>query len=61
MIETTLGLIDEAELVKRVGREEDDNEIVNWVEYRKDGEIVHRSADVYLKKGVFFGADAAAF
>lgn len=61
LIETTLGFIDETELLKRVGHEEDENEIVNWVEYRKDGVVVHRSVDIQLKKGVLGDLYAASF
>jgi len=33
---------------------EDDNEITSWVEYyTQAGELVHRSAHIFLKKGLF--------
>lgn len=51
MIETTLGLMDEAELEKKEGHFEDDNEYTPWVEYWYKGELVHRSATVNLKQG----------
>ena len=39
-------------LSRVVGSHEDDKEIANWVEYSLDGQIVHRSAAVYLKEGL---------
>lgn len=59
MITTTKGMMDEALLEKRTGGFEDDNEKTSWVEYWLDGELVHRSAHVHLKKGVEIKAEAA--
>jgi hypothetical protein len=47
--------MDEAELVRRIGAHEDEDERVDWVEYRlrsapKDSRPVHRSVHVRLKK-----------
>ena len=50
LVYTTLGEVDEALLEKKEGTFEDDNEITTWVEYWKDGALVHRSAHVTLKK-----------
>lgn len=50
MITTTKGLMDESALEKRTGGHDDENETVSWVEYWLEGELVHRSADVKLKK-----------
>lgn len=50
MITTTKGEMDELLLEKREGSIDDDNESTNWVEYYLDGELVHRSVHVRLKK-----------
>lgn len=49
---STLDAVEESELEKLEGRNEDDNEIAEWVEYRFPGDptIVHRSVHVTLKK-----------
>ena len=44
--------MDESLLEKREGVVDNDNEHTTWVEYWLDGELVHRSAHVTLKKGV---------
>jgi hypothetical protein len=49
-IHTTKGDLDEALLEKREGIVDDENEHTTWVEYWLDGELVHRSAHVTLKK-----------
>jgi hypothetical protein len=51
MITTIYGDMDECLLCKKEGAFENDNEITSWVEYYLDGELVHRSAGIYLKKG----------
>ena len=61
MITTTKGEIDEALLTKKEGHVDNDNEYTTWVEYWLDGELVHRSVHVTLKKAVSFVAEAAAF
>ena len=53
MITTTKGDMDEALLEKRVGSVENDTEATSWVEYWLDGELVHRSVNMVLKRGVF--------
>ena len=59
MITTTKGLMDETLLEKKEGSVDDDNEYTTWVAYWLDGELVHRSAHVTLKKPVFaFGETA---
>ena len=60
MITTTKGLMDESLLDKREGTVENDNESTTWVEYWLDGELVHRSAHVSLKKSMFAGLEAAS-
>jgi hypothetical protein len=61
MVTTTLGEMDEAFLEKKEGTFENDNESTTWVEYWKDGELVHRSAHVTLKKMPPIGAEQANF
>lgn len=51
--------MDESLLEKRVGSDETDHEIVRWVEYWHEGELVHRSVHVHLKKNVFSDGVAA--
>lgn len=52
MVETKLGLMDEAVLEKREGGIDTEHERTTWVEYWYRGELVHRSAHVHLKQGV---------
>ena len=61
MITTTKGLMDEAALEKREGVVDNDNEYTTWVEYWHEGELVHRSAHVKLKKTLVLSAEAASF
>lgn len=61
MITTTKGLMDEALLEKREGVVDNDNEYTTWVEYWHEGELVHRSAHVQLKKTLVLSAEAASF
>lgn len=53
LIATTKGELDESVLVKKEGVVDNDNEYTTWVEYWHDGELVHRSAHVTLKKSPF--------
>lgn len=46
------GLMDTDLLEHRTGEEEDDNEVLRWIEYWLDGELVHRSVHIRLKKNV---------
>jgi len=50
LVTTTKGEMDDSLLVKREGGLENDNEKTCWVEYWLDGELVHRSVHVELKK-----------
>jgi hypothetical protein len=50
LVTTTKGDMDDSLLVKKEGGFEDNNECTTWVEYWLDGELVHRSAHVALKK-----------
>jgi len=51
----------EDELEKREGQLDNDNEYTTWVEYWYKGELVHRSAQVNLKKGMFAGMEQGDF
>ena len=62
LVNTTKGEMDETLLEKREGTVDNDNELTTWVEYLLDGELVHRSAHVTLKKMPgFAGAETASF
>jgi hypothetical protein len=62
LVTTTLGEMDESLLEKKEGTFEDDNELTTWVEYWKDGALVHRSAHVTLKKApAFVGGEITNF
>lgn len=58
MIYTTKGMMDESLLVKTDGVVNNYNEYTTWQEWRLDGEIVKREAQIHLKKGLAFAADA---
>jgi hypothetical protein len=47
---TTKGEMDESDLEKLEGVTDNDNEETKWTEYWHEGELVHRSAHVRLKK-----------
>ena len=53
MITTTKGEMDESLLEKREGSLDNDTETTSWVEYWHEGELVHRSVNMVLKRGVF--------
>ena len=62
IITTTKGDMDDSLLEHRSGEVDNENEMTTWVEYWLDGELVHRSAHVTLKKmPIFAGAEAASF
>ncbi len=61
LVNTTKGEMDESLLEKREINHENDDEIVRAVEYWLDGELVHRSVHVHLKKNVFADGMAAVF
>lgn len=62
LVTTIKGDMDDSLLEKREGTVDNDNELTTWVEYWLDGELVHRSAHVALKKpAVFAGAETASF
>jgi hypothetical protein len=53
IVTTTKGDMDESLLEKREGSDENDNETISFTEYWLDGELVHRSVHVMLKRNVF--------
>ena len=62
IVTTTKGDMDDSQLEKREGTVDNENELTTWVEYWLDGELVHRSAHVTLKKMPgFSGAEVATF
>ena len=62
LITTTKGDMDEALLEKKEGFVDNENEYTTWIEYWHEGELVHRSVHVQLKKlPTFIGAEAASF
>jgi hypothetical protein len=61
LVTTTKGEMDESLLEKREGSLDNDNETTTWVEYWLEGELVHRSAHVQLKKTVTLTSAVASF
>ena len=57
LINTTRGMMEESLLEKRTGTIDNEIEKTDWVEYWLDGELVHRSANMFLKPAA---ANAAA-
>jgi len=55
------GLMDTSLLEKKTGKVDNDNELTKWIEYWLDGELVHRSVHVHLKKNVAAESIAASF
>lgn len=60
MIQTTKGPMEEHLLEKKTGTIDSENETINWIEYWLDGELVHRSVDMVLKKYTVSGLPVAA-
>lgn len=61
LVNTTKGEMDDSLLEKKEGSVDNDNELTTWTEYWLDGELVHRSVHVTLKKmPSFVGAEAAS-
>jgi len=52
LVNTTKGEMDSSLLEKRDGSVDTDNETTNWVEYWLEGELVHRSVHMTLKRNV---------
>jgi len=61
LVTTTKGVMDDSLLEKREGTVDNDNETASWVEYWLNGELVHRSAHVQLKKTVTLTSSVASF
>ena len=61
LVTTTKGNMDDSLLEKREGTVDNDNELTTWVEYWLEGELVHRSAHVTLKKTVTLTSSVASF
>jgi hypothetical protein len=61
LVTTTKGDMDDSLLEKREGTVDNENELTTWVEYWLEGELVHRSAHVTLKKMPSVGGEAASF
>jgi len=59
LVSTTKGEMDDSLLEKREGELDNENEITRWTEYWLDGELVHRSVHVELKRNVFADGVAA--
>lgn len=53
IVTTTKGEMDDSLLEKREGSDETDNETISFTEYWLNGEMVHRSVHVALKRNVF--------
>jgi hypothetical protein len=53
IVNTTKGEMDDSLLEKREGSLDNDTETTSWVEYWLNGEMVHRSVNMALKRGVF--------
>jgi len=60
LVNTTKGEMDTSLLEKREGVDENDNERAEWTEYWLDGELVHRSVHMTLKKYTLTGEAVAA-
>lgn len=60
-VTTTKGDMDETLLEKKEGFVDNDNEYTTWLEYWLDGELVHRSVHVQLKKTVTLTSSVASF
>jgi hypothetical protein len=53
IVNTTKGEMDDSLLEKREGSLDNDTETTSWVEYWLNGELVHRSVHMVLKRSVF--------
>jgi hypothetical protein len=60
IVTTTKGEMDDSLLEKREGVNDNDHECAQWVEYWLDGELVHRSVHLTLKKFTLTGEAVAA-
>jgi hypothetical protein len=60
IVTTTKGDMDTSLLEHRTGTVDNDNEATTWTEYWLDGELVHRSVHVTLKKMPSFAGGETA-
>ena len=60
IVNTTKGKMDTSLLEHKSGVDENDNERVEWTEYWLEGELVHRSVHMTLKKFTVTGDAVAA-
>ena len=60
IVNTTRGEMDTSLLEHKSGVDENDNERVEWTEYWLEGELVHRSVHMTLKKFTVTGDAVAA-
>ncbi len=60
IVTTTKGDMDDSLLEKREGTVDNENELTAWVEYWLEGELVHRSVHVTLKKMPSIGGETAS-
>lgn len=60
LVTTTKGEMDAALLDKKEGVLDNDNETTSWIEYWLDGELVHRSVNMVLKRYTVTGEAVAA-
>ena len=61
IVTTTKGDMDASLLEHRTGEVDNENEHTVWDEYWLDGELVHRSAHITLKKMPTFAGGETAF
>ena len=59
LVNTTKGEMDVSLLEKKEGIIDNDNETTQWVEYWLEGELVHRSVDMTLKRMTVTGEAVA--
>jgi hypothetical protein len=59
IVTTTKGDMDDSLLLKKEGIIDNDNETTQWVEYWLEGELVHRSVDMTLKRMTVTGEAVA--
>lgn len=57
---TTKGYMDDSLLEKKEGIIDNENETTRWIEYWHEGELVHRSVDMVLKRFSVTGEPVAA-
>lgn len=60
IVTTTKGDMDTSLLEHRTGTVDNDNEFTTWTEYWLDGELVHRSVHVTIKKMPSFAGGETA-